>query len=186
MIRPAEIQQIARKEGVRDTQIEKDYILSWILIGIAHNKLLSDILAFKGGTVLRKFYFEGYRHSEDLDFTLLESKTNDDIKEAFEKSFEYVKEEANIPLSIFEFGEHETGNINFYISYTGALGGAGKRVKAKYKGLNSTDLENRLEQLLPTFKARWIGSMREQVRELPPFEQVARELGRHFRRLFKI
>lgn len=33
MIRPAEIQQKARKEGVRDTQIEKDYILSWILIG---------------------------------------------------------------------------------------------------------------------------------------------------------
>jgi predicted nucleotidyltransferase component of viral defense system len=26
-------------------------------------------LVFKGGTCLRKFYFDGYRFSEDLDFT---------------------------------------------------------------------------------------------------------------------
>ena len=31
MIRPAEIQKKANKERVRDTQIEKDYILTWIL-----------------------------------------------------------------------------------------------------------------------------------------------------------
>ena len=130
MIRPAEIQQKARKEGVRDTQIEKDYVLSWILTSVAHNKLLSDILAFKGGTVLKKFYFEDYRHSEDLDFTLLDStKTNEQIKSAFENSFDFIKEEANISLSITEFDEHATGNINFYIEYNGVLGGTRKRVK---------------------------------------------------------
>jgi hypothetical protein len=32
MIKPAEIQQKARKEGVRDTQIEKDYLLYLIPI----------------------------------------------------------------------------------------------------------------------------------------------------------
>jgi hypothetical protein len=117
----------------------KDYILSWILIGVTHNKLLSNILAFKGGTVLKKFYFEDYRHSEDLDFTLLdEDKTNDEIKNAFETSFEYVKEETNITLSISiaEFGEHETGNIDFYIAYTGPLGGAGKRDFATFRSLH--------------------------------------------------
>jgi len=31
MIKPREIQKKANAEGVRDTQIEKDYILSWIL-----------------------------------------------------------------------------------------------------------------------------------------------------------
>jgi predicted nucleotidyltransferase component of viral defense system len=31
MIKPGEIQQKARAVGVRDQQIEKDYILSWIL-----------------------------------------------------------------------------------------------------------------------------------------------------------
>ena len=31
MIKPSEIQQKAREAGVRDQQIEKDYLLSWIL-----------------------------------------------------------------------------------------------------------------------------------------------------------
>ena len=51
MIRPGEIQRIARSAGVRDQQIEKDYVLSWILNGIAHHDRLSGIMAFKGGTV---------------------------------------------------------------------------------------------------------------------------------------
>jgi predicted nucleotidyltransferase component of viral defense system len=130
MIKQAEIQQIARKEGVRDTQIEKDYILSWILTGMAHNKLLSDILVFKGGTVLKKCYFKDYRYSEDLDFTLLDTGiTNDEIKTAFETMLEYVKEKTNIMLSISDFNEHETENINFYINYVGPFGGTGKRAK---------------------------------------------------------
>ena len=44
MIKPGEIQQNARKVGVRDQQIEKDYILSWILYGVAQHKELSKIL----------------------------------------------------------------------------------------------------------------------------------------------
>jgi predicted nucleotidyltransferase component of viral defense system len=55
-------------------------------------------------------------------------------------------------------------------------------IKARHKGLNPANLEKRIEQILPTFKARWIGSMSEQIKDLPPFEQVARELGRHFRK----
>lgn len=33
MIKPGEIQKKANQVGVRDLQIEKDYILSWILWG---------------------------------------------------------------------------------------------------------------------------------------------------------
>ena len=33
MIKPAEIQKKAYEAGVRDTQIEKDYILTWLLYG---------------------------------------------------------------------------------------------------------------------------------------------------------
>ena len=132
MIRPAEIQQIARKEGVRDTQIEKDYIISWILTGIANNKLLFNNLLFKGGTVLKKFYFNDYRYSEDLDFTLLDAEIpKHALKEAFDAAFEYIKEEANITLSMSDFGEHETENINFYINYVGPLGGSGANKQVK-------------------------------------------------------
>ncbi len=39
MIRPGEIQQKARETGVRDQQIEKDYVLSWILNHLIINML---------------------------------------------------------------------------------------------------------------------------------------------------
>jgi predicted nucleotidyltransferase component of viral defense system len=267
MIRPAEIQKKANKEKVRDTQIEKDYILTWILTGAANNKVLSQALAFKGGTVLKKFYFKDYRYSEDLDFTLVDDNlSNEEIQNAFKEVFLYVREEANIPLSMEDFGIHETGNINFYISYVGPLGGTGanKRVKvdisrtellcfklekrpmfdaysdqedctvqcysleevmtekmrsllsrtqprdyydlwylsekegmemtdhrfefeakARYKGLGPDSLQEKLEGKVNVFKSRWESSMKDQIAELPPFEQVHRELGKHFRLLFK-
>lgn len=132
MIKPAEIQQKARADAVRDQQIEKDYILSWILKGIANHEQLSKVIVFKGGTVLKKIYFEDYRFSEDLDFTLIDnSLSNEQIFDWFEQTFEHVKEEANIPLVIIENNKHEDGGINFYISYVGPLGGQGNNKSVK-------------------------------------------------------
>ncbi len=52
MIKPGIIQQKARNVGVRDQQIEKDYVLSWILQGIAQlpypGKRLGDVLIAQG------------------------------------------------------------------------------------------------------------------------------------------
>jgi predicted nucleotidyltransferase component of viral defense system len=132
MIKPGEIQNKAREVAVRDQQIEKDYILSWILQGIAQHEHLSKTIVFKGGTVLKKVYFEDYRFSEDLDFTLLDNEvSNEQIFEWFREVFEYVRDEANIPLEIIDNNEHEDGGINFYISYVGPLGGIGANKKVK-------------------------------------------------------
>lgn len=49
--------------------LEKDYALGYLLAGMARVDVLSDALVLKGGTALRKFYFPGYRFSEDLDFS---------------------------------------------------------------------------------------------------------------------
>lgn len=132
MIKPGEIQKKARKAGVRDQQIEKDYILSWILQGISYHKLLSATVVFKGGTVLKKVYFEDYRFSEDLDFTLLDNEiSNGQIFKWFSEIFDYIREEANIPLQIIDNNEHTDAGINFYISYVGPLGGIGANKKVK-------------------------------------------------------
>lgn len=98
MIRPAEIQKKANKERVRDTQIEKDYILTWIQ--------MAD----------HRYEFE---------------------------------------------------------------------VKARHKGLDPDSLQEKLEGKIAVFKSRWESSMKDQIAELPPFEQVHRELGKYFRALFK-
>ncbi len=132
MIKPGEVQNKAREATVRDQQIEKDYVLSWILQGIAHNDELAKSIVFKGGTALKKIYFEDYRFSEDLDFTLIsEQVPKERIFEWFNEVFEYVQEEANIPLEIVDDNEHEDGGINFYISYIGPLGGQGSNKKVK-------------------------------------------------------
>jgi len=132
MIRQAEIQKLADKDGVRVAQTEKDYILSWILTGISHVEKLRAALGFKGGTALKKFYFDNYRFSEDLDFTLVDDTLdNSTIQELFDAAFRYVKGEANIDLEICEFDEHETGTINFFIQYSGPLGGSGANKKVK-------------------------------------------------------
>ena len=132
MITPGEIQQKAADAGVRDTQMEKDYILSWILQGIAEHSKLSSAIIFKGGTVLKKVYFSGYRFSEDLDFTLAdENISNKQIFEWFKEVFAYIRVEANIPLDIIAENEHRDGGINFYISYVGPLGGTGKQKSVK-------------------------------------------------------
>lgn len=51
--------------------VEKDYVLGWLLWGIATDPVLSQYWVFKGGTCLKKCYIETYRFSEDLDFTVL-------------------------------------------------------------------------------------------------------------------
>ena len=43
MIHPKIIQQKARKAQVRDTQIEKDYVLSWVLHGISQQANLCTL-----------------------------------------------------------------------------------------------------------------------------------------------
>jgi len=260
MIRPGEIQQKANKLGVRDQQIEKDYILSWLLQGISHHEELSRAVAFKGGTVLKKVYFEEYRFSEDLDFTLLDDRIDTrTILGWFNDVFEYVKEAANIPLSIIDQNEHADGGINFYIRYTGPLGGEGANKKVKVdisrseilvsepelkdailgysdqerhqllcytleemlveklrsvmqrvqardfydiwylveiqgmdggyittdfetkceqKGLNPRAFQEKLQQRIPEYRARWSKSISSQIRDLPEFERVLREVNR--------
>ncbi len=126
MIEAKEINKVAAANRVNDRQIEKDYVLSWVLYAISKNKTLNNALVFKGGTVLKKAYFEDYRFSEDLDFTLVdESVTNEQILTEFNKLFDFIKEEANIDLRIDEkkWTIHETGSPQFYIDYVASLQG---------------------------------------------------------------
>ncbi len=57
--------------------IEKDYVLGWLLAGIANHPDLAATWVFKGGTCLRKCFYETYRFSEDLDFTVVDGGPED-------------------------------------------------------------------------------------------------------------
>jgi predicted nucleotidyltransferase component of viral defense system len=64
-----EILESARQQGLNANVVEKDYVLGWLLMEIARHPLLGQWV-FKGGTCLKKCFFETYRFSEDLDFTV--------------------------------------------------------------------------------------------------------------------
>ena len=52
------------------------------------------------------------------------------------------------------------------------------RKKCISKDLKPEDFHNKLEQKLPQYKARWQKSMSDQIKDLPDFEQVEREVSR--------
>lgn len=89
MISPAEIAKLAHRLGVGDRVIEKDYVLSWLLIAIAESELRHR-LAFKGGTALKKCYYSDYRFSEDLDFSLIVDLSHDDLVNDFKDLFPWL------------------------------------------------------------------------------------------------
>ena len=76
MITNAELHRVAEKEGLRFDQAEKDYVILWLLSGLAHSGAKDYGWVFKGGTCLRHCYYRGHRFSEDIDFSCRHSGDN--------------------------------------------------------------------------------------------------------------
>jgi predicted nucleotidyltransferase component of viral defense system len=71
MIRKQDILERAREWQLRPEVVEKDYVLGWLLVAIARHAETAEHWVLKGGTCVKKCFFETYRFSEDLDFSLL-------------------------------------------------------------------------------------------------------------------
>jgi predicted nucleotidyltransferase component of viral defense system len=71
MIGKQDILDRAAEWQLRPEVVEKDYVLGWLLAAIGRHPRASRDWVFKGGTCLKKCYFETYRFSEDLDYSLL-------------------------------------------------------------------------------------------------------------------
>lgn len=100
MIDKSEIMEFSREFGLRANVIEKDYMLGWVLAGIFNHAKIGSEWVFKGGTCLKKCYFETYRFSEDLDFTLTEPNhlDRDFLVQCFEDISEWVYDATGIEI----------------------------------------------------------------------------------------
>lgn len=100
MIDKREIMDAATALGLNPHVVEKDYVLGWLLWGIAGHEALAESWVFKGGTCLKKCFFETYRFSEDLDFTLKDEShiDADFLKETFSEIGDRIYEETGIEL----------------------------------------------------------------------------------------
>ncbi len=269
MITTGEINQIAKKYKVGDLAIEKDYVITWVLFGLSQNSILKEALAFKGGTVLKKAYYEDYRFSEDLDFTLLdENFSNEQVLSEFQKVLDFVIDESagmSLQINQDKSKEHQpSGSLKFYIDYVAPMGGAignknlkvdvtrgetlefdledqpifceyrdiedtfkvncytlgevliekmaavmGRTIprdiydlwylfeyegmdltdyniefesKAKNKGHDPSQFREKLDNKISIYKRDWQNSLGNQIKELPDFKDVIRELNKHLRK----
>lgn len=65
--------------------------------------------------------------------------------------------------------------VDFYVSEF--------KTKCESKNLIAEDFPVKLNERLPQYKGRWQSSLKEQIKDLPDFEQVERETLRHFKKL---
>ncbi len=124
MITQREISRTAFRTNKQDRVIEKDYVITWLLLGIADSPL-AGLLAFKGGTALKKIYFAGYRFSEDLAFTVTGESTDDEILELLTQIAHSLETDVAITARI---NENKTdrwpSTLAVYLDFVGPLQGA--------------------------------------------------------------
>ena len=151
----------ARKDGRRipEAVLERDYCLSWFLVGLSRTDLC-DILAFKGGTAIKKCYVPDYRFSEDLDFTLRNDCSFEQIQQQLDTAFAYTGQASGIRFNISRIDRRAHENAHsFFIRYEGPLPGAtGKEVKV--------DITIR-ERLVFPIQARPVLKVYEEYADLP-------------------
>jgi predicted nucleotidyltransferase component of viral defense system len=153
--------RLAERGGRRipETVLERDYVLSWLLVGLSRSPL-RDRLAFKGGTALKKCYFADYRFSEDLDFTLIQETPWEEIERQFVGVFDETRGASgvNIRLDRLDRHSHEKSHT-FYLAYEGPL----PRARAKTV---KTDITIR-ERIVLDLEDRPILRGYEEYRDLP-------------------
>jgi predicted nucleotidyltransferase component of viral defense system len=100
----AELRALSAEWQLRLDVVEKDYALGWLLAAIAEDPDLSRTWVFKGGTCLRKCYYETYRFSEDLDFTVVDGgpEEPEQLAEIFRRIGEWLADQAGLESQVDE------------------------------------------------------------------------------------
>ncbi len=139
MIIKQEVMDFAREFSLEAKTIEKDYVLGWLLAGIETRAELMNSWVFKGGTCLKKCYFETYRFSEDLDYTLTDEKHLNEnfLVENFKQVSAWIYDTVGIEIPgsniRFEVYKNSAGKISVEgsIYYIGPLQRRGSLARIK-------------------------------------------------------
>lgn len=132
MIPKAQLLELSKQYGLLPTTIQKDYIIGWLLRAISQHPVLSKWV-FKGGTCLKKCYFETYRFSEDLDFTIPADQTINVelITSYFESAIGWIETNSGISFPRQDWkienyqNPREKTSYQVKIPYIGPLGSQG-------------------------------------------------------------
>ena len=126
MIDANQIRTLAAQTKIDPGIIEKDYVLSKVLMALAHIDLFNQSLLFKGGTALKKFYYPEWRFSEDLDFTARATLKPKELKSVFQEAVDKVGKLFGLSMRVVEYSQYpKTGDdlvsAQFKLGYDGPL-----------------------------------------------------------------
>lgn len=114
MIPRSQFTRIADEHEVDAPTVERDYVLTHAVTAISRHST-DHGLVFKGGTALRLCYFEDYRYSADLDFSLRDGASTDAAMRSIKSALAEAREEIRLPY----LGVSDDGKM---IQYEGPLG----------------------------------------------------------------
>lgn len=133
MILLSEINAAAEKFQVLAETIEKDYVISWILLCLSKSQIKNNFV-FYGGTAIKRIYFEDHRFSEDIDLISEHRFSLDELLQELE-TLQFAREQANLileidPSSIAQMKDR----VQLHIQYSGydEIIGAPKRVRIDF------------------------------------------------------
>jgi predicted nucleotidyltransferase component of viral defense system len=103
MITEHELRRIAGRIGRGVGQTEHEYAMLCVLDALGQTSPLSDTFCLKGGTALRLIYFDDWRHSVDLDFSVLPAFPSDELRKHVERWFAQVNVAHGMTVRLLDF-----------------------------------------------------------------------------------
>ena len=121
------ISYTAQRTGFSSSLIEKDYYCSLILKILYEHDQLKNLLIFKGGTLLSKGFFNFFRLSEDLDFSIsnnfcVSRNERKKIADIFKTLIPIVLKELNFKVVSPFRGYNESSHYNGIFGYDSVNG----------------------------------------------------------------
>jgi predicted nucleotidyltransferase component of viral defense system len=154
MISQGELLAESARWGIRQDVVEKDYALGWLLAGIAQHPELIDSWVFKGGTCLRKCYYETFRFSEDLDFTVVQGGPYDPkrLTDIFQEISAWSIEHVGIKLDVDSGSFRSTNNKRGKPTLQAKIGFVGSQSKPTVPKIKIDITNDELVANAPVYK----------------------------------
>jgi len=120
MITEAELRRVAGKAALGVGQAEHEYVLQCALDALSQTMQLSDTFCLKGGTALRQLYFPDWRHSVDLDFSVLRHFPAERLRPGLTEWFEQTGRLHGLEMSLASLHQ-ANGSARVRARFTGPL-----------------------------------------------------------------
>ena len=195
MISKAELSKKSKEWNIRFDIVEKDFCIGWLLKGIAEEPRFKRHLIFKGGTALRKCYFQDHRFSEDLDFTALNELAREKLDSTFSHICKRASDESGCEFQLLNF--EQSREVPEEEAYEARISFRGPTQPQNIRPVIKVDLSFYEQAVLPPVsktiihpyvedffdtellrknRGAWASSIARQVHTLVDFDQIIQEL----------